>query len=379
VRAEPFARRLISALAARPRSTTVSTPIGVATRWAAALAARPVVVSGRPAGEGNRYGETMQASSVDLAAKVDTAWDDFYRTLADALGTLSPGDEVELRFDPGTAGAGTGVYEVRVRAEADGSLTGLASGNATLATEYRLDRAGIAGMIVAGWQPPGVLAGSGDLFGVRLPPGEHGKVARLVVRTMRQMFRAPHPAYLEYVVHDPTDVSLPPARPVSDQPHRRVAHRGDAPLAERAAAVVAELLRIHPDQLQVDADGDIGIRAGSAMVFVRVRENPPLVDVFSPVLTKIPQNEKLYAKLSELTNRLPIGRLYWADDTVWASVPVFGRDFQPSHLMLAIEVMTGLADELDDRLSMEFGGRRFFDSDSAQSYPQRMDPAAGLS
>jgi hypothetical protein len=28
--------------------------------------------------------------------------------------------------------------------------------------------------------------------------------------------------------------------------------------------------------------------------------------------------------------------------------------------MLAVQVMTGLADELDDRLHGEFGGRRFF-------------------
>jgi hypothetical protein len=39
---------------------------------------------------------------------------------------------------------------------------------------------------------------------------------------------------------------------------------------------------------------------------------------------------------------------------------VFGRDFQPTHLMLAVQVMTGLADELDDRLHGEFGGKRFF-------------------
>ena len=115
-----------------------------------------------------------------------------------------------------------------------------------------------------------------------------------------------------------------------------------------------------PEALQVDSDGDIGIRSGSAMVFVRVRDNPPLVDVFSPVLTDIEPTEKLYAKLSELTTKMPIGRLYHANKTVWASVPVFGRDFQATHLMLAVQVMTGLADELDDRLHGEFGGRRFF-------------------
>ena len=45
---------------------------------------------------------------------------------------------------------------------------------------------------------------------------------------------------------------------------------------------------------------------------------------------------------------MPIGRLYCTGETVWASVPVFGRDFQATHLMLAVQVMTGLADELDD-------------------------------
>jgi T3SS (YopN, CesT) and YbjN peptide-binding chaperone 1 len=119
-------------------------------------------------------------------------------------------------------------------------------------------------------------------------------------------------------------------------------------------------MKTTPEELPIDPDGDIGIRSGSAMVFVRVRDNPPLVDVFSPILTEVEPTERLYVKLSELSNRMPIGRLYCTNDTVWASVPVFGRDFQATHLMLAVQVMTGLADELDDRLHGEFGGKRFF-------------------
>ena len=108
------------------------------------------------------------------------------------------------------------------------------------------------------------------------------------------------------------------------------------------------MLKIAPESLPVDADGDIGIRSGSAMVFVRVRDEPPLVEVFSPVLTEVHENQRLYQRLSELTHRMPIGRLYWAGNTVWASVTAFGRDFQATHLMLAVQAMTGLADELDD-------------------------------
>jgi hypothetical protein len=148
------------------------------------------------------------------------------------------------------------------------------------------------------------------------------------------------------------------------------------PLEERVRTVLATMSKTTVDQLQVDGDGDIGIRAGSAMVFVRIRDNPPLIDVFSPVLTEVEPTEQLYVKLSELTNRMPIGRLYCASDTVWASIPVFGRNFQATHLMLAVQVMTGLADELDDRLHGEFGGKRFFgegDSPAAKAAKDAKD------
>jgi hypothetical protein len=132
------------------------------------------------------------------------------------------------------------------------------------------------------------------------------------------------------------------------------------PLNRRVAVTLAAMLNVAPESLPVDADGDFGIRSGSAMVFVRVREQPPLVEVFSPVLTGVAENQRLYQRLSEFVHRMPIGRLYFANGTIWAGITVFGRDYQPSHLMLALEVMTGLADELDDRLRTEFGGRRFF-------------------
>ena len=85
----------------------------------------------------------------------------------------------------------------------------------------------------------------------------------------------------------------------------------------RSVTVINLLVRCAPALAPMTA-----IRSGSAMVFVRVRDNPPLIDVFSPILTDVEASEKLYAKLSELTTKMPIGRLYQANKTVWASVPV---------------------------------------------------------
>lgn len=336
----------------------------------------------------------------DLKSKVAEAWRDFAGHLAAAIAALAVGTTLDVTLDPTASGTAEAVYSIQLYrdeeyggqsapADQDGESTpevmATAVSNADLPQAYRLDRTAVANLVALGWAPPGVIAGSGEAFGARIPVGEANRLAVMVARTMRDVYGAPHPAFLTYLAlgvdGDGTDAkfSLGAARCLAAQRGGGPATGDDGgaadggtslvalgaevaelPLAEQVAIVVAKLLKTTPEALPMDPDGDINIRAGSAMVFVRVRENPPLVDVFSPVLTEVEPTQQLYVKLSELTSRMPIGRLYCTKRTVWASVPVFGRNLQPSHLMLAVQVMTGLADELDDRLHGEFGGRRFF-------------------
>ena len=314
-----------------------------------------------------------EPTTADLRAKVTEAWREFAAALAAVLPTLPPGAHVDLTLDPTASGTGMAVYSVSLRVLDDGGIEALAVGNAGLPEGFRMDRSAVADLVALGWSPPGVLPGSGDSFGLRSSTAQANRLATVVTRTLRDVYGAPHPAFLVYLVHDDADQPID-APPLATARHEPIAD-ADAPdaatalvdaadevipLEDRVRTVVATMSKTGVDELQVDADGDIGIRAGSAMVFVRVRDNPPLVDVFSPILTEVEPTEQLYVKLSELTNRMPIGRLYCAQDTVWASIPVFGRNFQATHLMLAVQVMTGLADELDDRLHGEFGGKRFF-------------------
>lgn len=359
-----------------------------------------------------------EPTTADLRSKVTDAWREFARALAALLPTLAAGAVLELILDPTASGTGDAVYSVTVHAESNGDvardgdtlgeddaavtggLVALAVGNAALPDGYRMDRTAVADLIALGWSPPGVVAGSGGSFGLVTAAEQASGFATIVTRTLRDIYGAPHPAFLVYLAHDSEGNRIPIEPLGTARLHAGLTavdqlaavrssettdvggaalDAGDTGtgkldtgnldaksldirdlLDEQVRTVVATLLRSDPDQLQLDSDGDISIRAGSAMVFVRVRDNPPLVDVISPVLTEVSPTERLYVKLSELTNRMPIGRLYCANDTVWASIPVFGRNFQATHLMLAIQVMTGLADELDDRLHGEFGGKRFF-------------------
>jgi hypothetical protein len=316
-----------------------------------------------------------EPSTSDLRAKVTEAWHEFAGALAGMVASLTVGAQLELTLDPTASGTGDAVYSVSVEIVEDGQVDALAVGNAGLPAGYRMDRSAVADMVALGWSPPGVMEGSGEYFGLRATVDDAKRLAGTITRTLRDVYGAPHPAFLVYAVHDrdgePISVApLGTARLDATLGGNGIEILGPGmsgpavddvmELDEQVRMVVATMMKSTPEQLQVDSDGDIGIRAGSAMVFVRVRDNPPLVDVLSPVLTEVEPTEQLYVKLSELTNRMPIGRLYCTNDTVWASIPVFGRNFQSTHLMLAVQVMTGLADELDDRLHGEFGGKRFF-------------------
>jgi hypothetical protein len=328
-------------------------------------------------------------ATADLSAKVAAAWADFDRALAAALPNLPAGSTLDMTLDPTASGVGEAVYSVSV------DLTGAdlranAVSNSLLPPEHRLSRKSVGELVALGWSPPGVLAAGDERFGLQLPVSEAARMAAIVSRTLREGYGTPHPAFLMYSLEPakadtPVDVSTLPslgaarAVPASAAPAMASVDLSGLSLPEKVATVIAAMLNTTPEALPVDGEGDIGIRSGSAMVFVRVRDEPPLVDVFSPVLTGVEANEKLYVRLSELTHRMPIGRLYFSGETVWASVPVFGRDFQPTHLMLAVQVMTGLADELDDRLHTDFGGKRFFvDSDRQAADSSTEDDRTGM-
>jgi hypothetical protein len=312
---------------------------------------------------------TDDPATMDLGAKVDEAWVDFQDALAATLAALPEAVALlDITLDPTAAEQADARYTVTVDLAEPGELRAYAVSNRMLPRERQLSLRRLGDVVALGWSPPGVVPGSDQRFGLLLPRSESVRAAKIITRTLREVYGSPHPAFLLYTAVDDKGgaVMEPPTLGVariedSDAPPQTsTVNLAGLPLEESVTVTLSAMLKVSPDSLPVDSEGDIGIRSGSAMVFVRVRDQPPMVEVFSPVLTEVEENQRLYQRLSELTHRMPMGRLYYAGGTVWGGITVFGRDFQATHLMLAVQVMTSLADELDDRLSREFGGRRFF-------------------
>lgn len=320
----------------------------------------------------------MDSISDDLAARVDVAWQGFTEALAVALTELPAEADLTIALDASATGDDDAVYDVMLGRDGERELYANAASNATLPKSARLTPEALAAMVALGWEPPGVVEAAGERFGLTIAADETAQLARIAVRSLREVYGAPHPAFLTYDQHAAgpdaaVELVLSPARPtepIDEAKLDTLPNSDPGSLSDVVGTVVAAMTRTTLAHLPVDDRGEISIRSGSAMVFISTSERPAVVDVYSPLLTEVDPNERLYRELSELTRRLPIGRLYYVDGTIWASVPVYGRDFQPSHLMLAVESMTRLADDLDDRLQTKFGGRRFFDTQTdPKDYP----------
>lgn len=123
---------------------------------------------------------------------------------------------------------------------------------------------------------------------------------------------------------------------------------------------VREYLQIPADQqLVVDDQGDIPIRWGSAVYYVRLLERDPvLVRVFSQLLTKVPKTPELLGELNRINGDIVSARVFWMDDMVVAATELPAETMDAGDLSHACWAVGSLADWADTDLQAKFGGEK---------------------
>lgn len=129
---------------------------------------------------------------------------------------------------------------------------------------------------------------------------------------------------------------------------------------DRATEMVLAALDEHGGQVGRNDDGDMLVPHGSALTFVRAAVEPPRLHFASPLLTGVPESPELIARLNGMNAQIAFGRLFHSDDAVVAEMELICRPFVPEHVAIATNIMSRLADEVDDILQGEFGGKTFF-------------------
>jgi hypothetical protein len=288
-------------------------------------------------------------SAFDLDVAMDSAWTSFAGRLRTAVDGLGEHDSLIIglptALDPGEL-QGSAPY-VQILGMGPGELRGEVSGNTYLDARLRLSDARMLALLGVGWLAPEPLpdetAPNGN-FTVDLPRTASARLVEMTVATVRDVFGVPHPSFLEL----PGLAATPPT--------------GTEDLRSKVERTLAQHFE---EPVLRDKDGDIPIRAGSAMVFVRVAADAPVVELFSPLLLGASGDALALERINRANRTIRFAKLTWTSGRVMANHEIWCEPFVPELLIGAVGVMMALADEMDDRLRAEIGGRRFFEEETA--------------
>lgn len=140
-------------------------------------------------------------------------------------------------------------------------------------------------------------------------------------------------------------------------------------VADTKERVQAYLTKFGP--VSIDSDGDFSVTSGSSRAYVSVKEHPnndsTLVDIWAPFLHDVEMTPALFEYIALYNGRLVFGHLeiHPRKDTNTCLLVVrhrlLGDYLDQEELAYSVFGVVGSADELDDEMQSEFGGKRIAD------------------
>lgn len=261
---------------------------------------------------------------------------------------------------------------------AQGGLLGFraeAAGNHFLPPGHGLGPAQEDRLAMLGWQQPGSASQGRNWVREWQEPVPFAEVASVAVHTLREVYGAADPSELRYRSgafpshHGPVpnpDLGIEPDRPAGTAPTATVVagHAHPALEANEAEAALKGALTefIAGADLVPDEDGDLPIRVGSALMFVRpLGGKPPLLQLFSPLVSGVDLTPALLDALNDINRNLLFGRVFWTEREVVVSMELTAVGISAPQIAFACVQLGNLADHLDDVLRGRFGGRTMFE------------------
>lgn len=130
----------------------------------------------------------------------------------------------------------------------------------------------------------------------------------------------------------------------------------ESPLGDGQALLVAMRKITGLDDLEFDADGDISLRRGSQLVYVRLPENAQLVRIWSPLLRGVEESPTLVARLNRLNMGTGSVRFCVCGGVIFAEAVIDAKPLLFQHLENSLRRFSDATDDVDVLLQAEFGG-----------------------
>lgn len=310
-----------------------------------------------------------ELAGFDLEQSAAGAWSRFQVRLADRLVEMGEDDAVVIDVEAADELDGASPY-VQFVVFGDGTmLRGEVSSDAYLDERYALGEAGSARLRSLGWHEPTVGPGEPEGQGSAnffrdVEVGDGDRLAVMAVKALREVFGVLHPAFLHGEDLGPDETAgwegsatgmgvAPVAEP---EPEERVTM---AESSEHLKELVDEtLMQMFGEPPSRDDDGDVPVPYGSSVVYVRVNEAAPVVELFSLVVSGVRDRDRAAFEVSVLNRDVRFVKFHLAGDRVVAQLQLPAWPFVPAHLRSLLAGMSSKLDEIGDDLVARVGGRR---------------------
>ncbi|MFV0461138.1 MAG: T3SS (YopN, CesT) and YbjN peptide-binding chaperone 1 [Actinomycetales bacterium] len=288
----------------------------------------------------------MDVAEFDLDRSVQRAWSSFRRRLADVLDGLGVDEVLHIEASALEENPGAAPYLEAV-ATPD-AVHAEISGNGELDERDQLSDTMTAALVRLGWQVPD---GNAVNFSCDMPRDDVDRLAAMGAAAFRDVWSVPHPTFLEA---GSFNSALGITR---DSPSSQRSLRGSGDREHIQQLVDEALARYLGQPPHKDSDGDIPIRSGSALVFIRVLEDEPLVELKSPLVVDIAGRTRAAEVVADLNATWRQAKFVLVRDVVVLLLELPTTPFIAEHLIESLALVSRLADDLDNELAERLGGR----------------------
>jgi hypothetical protein len=203
-------------------------------------------------------------------------------------------------------------------------------------------------------------------FWIELPQVESDRLSELTVSALRDVYGVQHPIFL--APDQLAEVLQPAPPPIERGTSIRVVEveladlmttmpRDQQHLNDLVDAELAEMYGHRPIR---DAEGDVTIRVGSTMLFLRTSQDGQEVVIFAAVVHDVAGRSRAAEVLNDLNVEARWVKFQLIRDRVFVTISVFSRPFVPAHLRQAVRILSEVADGIDDALAAKLDGRTTF-------------------
>ena len=304
-----------------------------------------------------------EVAGFDLDRDTARAWSRFQARLADRIVEMTDEDVLVVDVEVAEDDVDGAAPYVQFAVFGEGTrLRGEVSSNGYLAARYALDDNQADRLVALGWSKPTVLPedpegeGSSNFF-VDLPAREADRLAVMAVKALREVFAIAHPVFLVApdLVEDADVSALPQSfAETADEPLATMPEC-DEQLRDLVDAALRPLFGQPPEK---DEDGDIPVPWGSSLVYVRVEQDVPIIQLYSVVVDGVTDTRRAAFEVNVLNRDVRFLKFVLVEDRVIAQIHMPAWPFVPEHLRTMLTGMSRQIDELDEDLVARVGGRQ---------------------